>query len=483
MANTKLTTESFIERAKEKHGNYYNYNKLVYNGYNTKVCITCPKHGDFEQIPFKHMNGSKCPKCEKTGKLTTESFIKRAKEKHKSYYSYENVKYTNAKTKIHITCPEHGDFEQQPRKHLEGNGCTKCANKSISAFRSITKDQWLTKVVEIHKGKYNYDKSIYIDIHTKVCIICPKHGVFYQTPNNHRLGHGCTKCSKSVSKKETEVLNFIKSVYFGEILANTKSVINPFEVDIFIPEFKLAIEFNGLYWHSELHLENNYHIIKTKLCKEKDIRLIHIFEDEWDYKKDIVKSRIQHALNINTTKVFARKCEVFEIDKFDSQPFLIENHIQGTAPSSLKLGLYHDELLVAVMTFIKSRFSKIHQWELLRYCPLSGYNIVGGASKLLKAFERWQEPENIISYCDKRWGTGVLYDKLGFRHTHDSDPTYWYFVNTHKTIRETRVKYQKHKLENILQEFDKNISEHKNMLNHNFLRIYDCGNMTFVKKY
>jgi len=364
-----------------------------------------------------------------------------------------------------------------PYNFLAGFRCIKCSGNmkgNIEKFRKLNN--------VLHGEEYTILSDNYKTTHKPVLI---RHNAcrneFRISYTNFKAGYGCPKCSNTgISKKEVVVSNYTKSIYSGEIITNTKSIISPLELDIYIPEFNLAIEFDGLYWHSDKHLDNDYHLNKTNLCKEKGIRLIHIFEDEWDFKKDIVKARIKHALNICDYKVYARECQVFEIDSLECKEFLNNYHIQGNCQSSIKLGLYLGEELVAVMTFGKSRFSKDYEWELLRYCCIPNHNVIGGAGKLLKAFERGWKPKNIISYCDLRWGNGGLYKALGFEYSHNSKPAYQYFKEN-SLIRESRIKYQKHKLVNILEEFNSSLSEYKNMINHGYLRVYDCGNMVFIK--
>ncbi|HTA26500.1 MAG TPA: DUF723 domain-containing protein [Bacteroidia bacterium] len=198
----KSSTKEFIEKAKQKHGdNKYNYDRVKYLGIHTKVTITCLTHGDFEQTPISHLQGRGCTKCGGTSKSSTEEFIKKAKQKHGDYrYNYDKVKYINADTKITITCPAHGDFEQRPSSHLHGYGCAKCAH-------FLTTEEFIGKAKKEHgDNRYNYDKVHYIDQRTKVTITCPIHGDFEQTPVKHLMGRGCTKCSGGIKYSTEEFI-------------------------------------------------------------------------------------------------------------------------------------------------------------------------------------------------------------------------------------------------------------------------------------
>ena len=253
---------------------------------------------------------------------------------------------------------------------------------------------------------------------------------------------------------------------------------NGLEIDIFSREKNIGFEFNGLYWHSErAGKAENYHLNKTKICNDRGVRLIQIFEDEWYFKRNIIQSRIKNILGVTPYKIFARKCEIKKIERSLCEKFLEKYHLQGKDNSSVRLGLFYKNRLVAVMTFGKPRFNKKFSWELIRYATLSNFNIVGGAGKLLNYF-KLNYSGSIITYADRRWSEGNLYKKLGFDFKGYTKPNYFYTKNL---LRLSRYKCQKHKLKNLLKEnFDPNLSEHQNMNNNKFYKIWDCGNMIFT---
>ena len=191
----KLTKEEFIKRAKEVHGDKYDYSKVNYVNSSTKVTIICPKHGEFEQTPNLHLKSQGCPNCSGNKKMTIEEFIKRAKKVHGDKYDYSKVKYVNAMTKVTIICPIHGEFEQTPAKHLSGSGCIRCVKK-----KQLTTEEFIEKAREVHGDKYDYSKVNYVNTYTKVTIICPIHGDFEQTPNAHLAGQGCPICNLGFTK-------------------------------------------------------------------------------------------------------------------------------------------------------------------------------------------------------------------------------------------------------------------------------------------
>jgi hypothetical protein len=290
---------------------------------------------------------------------------------------------------------------------------------------------------------------------------------------NNKLCTICYPISNSSSIKETMLFNFISEKYNGCIENNYR---DKYEIDIYLPELKLGFEFNGLYWHSNKFKDKNYHLDKTNYFKEKGIRIIHIYEDDWIYRQDILKSQIKNILKINSEKIFARKCIIKEVNINDCKQFLNDNHIQGKVNSVLKLGLYFEEELVSLMTFDHNEGRKKMEeggYNLNRFCNKLNTNVIGGASKLLKYFERVYNPIRIVSYADKDWSIGDLYYKLGFENIGDNAPDYKYIVNN-KRVHKSR--YKKSKLNSTL-------TESQEMIKRDILKIYDCGKLKFeIKK-
>jgi hypothetical protein len=297
----------------------------------------------------------------------------------------------------------------------------------------------------------------------------------------------CTNCYKHSSIFEEEVYIFIQSLVVSDIIRNDKTILNTLELDVYIPKLKLAFECNGLYWHGEINGGKNkkYHINKTSECKNKGIRLIHIFEDEWLFKKEIVKSRIKDLLTKTENKIFARKCIVKSISSKESNLFLESNHLQGKDNSSIKYGLYFNNELVSLMTFGKLRSAlgnkniQIDCWELYRFCSKLNTTITGGASKLLNYFVNNHNPQKIISYADKRWSVGNLYESIGFKLISDGVPNYWYYGRGNSYKRYHRYGFAKHTLHTKLNNYDDKLSEWENMKNNGYDRIWDCGSIKF----
>lgn len=288
------------------------------------------------------------------------------------------------------------------------------------------------------------------------------------------------------SDGEIELLTFIKTLYDGNVLCNCRTIVQKREIDIYIPDLNLAFEFNGVYWHSQLRgKDKKYHLNKTTSCKEKDIKLIHILDHEWYEKQEIVKSRIENLLSLTNNRIHARKCEInIETDTKKIKDFLDKNHLQGSGcKSSIHISLTFNNRLVSIMTFGKARFSRKYEYELLRFTNSLGTIVVGGASRLLSYFEKKYNPKSLVSYADRRWSIGNLYNQLGFKFEHYSCPNYKYFHGNKTFKLFPRNKFQKHKLSKLLETFDSDLTEWENMQANGWNRIWDCGNMVFVKKY
>lgn len=244
----KKTKEEFIKAAKEKHGDKYDYSKVDYVSAHTKVCIICPNHGEYYQEPNSHIRGAGCKKCanEATGeryRSSKEEFIKKANEVHEGKYDYSKVKYVNANTNVCIICPLHGEFEQIPNHHRRGVGCPKCANESNSERCRLSKEEFIKKANEIHNGKYDYSKVEYVDNHTKVCIICPKHGEFWQEANSHTQGSGCPKCN--LSHLERSVMNYLDNVGINYEYQKHFNWLGKQSLDFFLLDYNIGIECQG----------------------------------------------------------------------------------------------------------------------------------------------------------------------------------------------------------------------------------------------
>jgi hypothetical protein len=274
---------------------------------------------------------------------------------------------------------------------------------------------------------------------------------------------------------ELEMIEFLNSFNLSYNIKDRK-ILNGKEIDIYLPDKNLAIEMNGVYWHSEIYLGKKYHVDKTLKCRESGIELLHIWEDDWKYKRNIVKSIIKNKIGISGERIFARKCLIKIVNSSESIEFLDKNHIQGSSPSQFKLGLYFGEELVSLMTFGWRWTNSKKEFELIRFCNKLNTNVIGAASKLFSHFLK-SNPDisEIISYSDISLFSGELYGKLGFIKNRLSEPNYFWVVDG---VRKHRFNFNKKRLVKL--GFDPNLSESQIMHNRGYYRIYSCGQEKWI---
>lgn len=283
--------------------------------------------------------------------------------------------------------------------------------------------------------------------------------------------------------KNTNIEIIIKDIldeYDINYIQNDKSVLSTLELDFYIPDKRLAIECNGIYWHSSKFRDNKFHYNKMKACEERGIQLLTIWEDQVLKKPDIIKSIILSKLSIYENRIYARKCEIKEVNSKDSKDFLMKNHLQGSVNSSVKLGLYYNNKLVSLMTFGKKRSAlgnkNTEGWELYRFCNKLNIQVIGGASKLFKYFINNYHVNKIESFSSNDISNGLLYNKLGFKMISETF-SYWYVKNKK---RYHRYKFRKSEL--IKMGFDKNKTEFQIMEDNGYHRIYDTGQKKWIYK-
>jgi hypothetical protein len=416
----------------------------------------------FNKLPLPNKPEIKCPKCEWT---TTDvdnksgSLTKHVETHHSSISEFlieypDYTKYFNVFMKI----DEREKELVNPDNFLICKICNeklKTISNSHLKLHNMTQDEYKIKYGDVISKnlKDNYTERLST----------------YEISPSYR------------SEPENEIAEFIKSLNV-DVLLNNKSVLNGTELDIYLPNHNIAIEYNGLYWHSEKQGKTKtYHLDKTIKCLTKNIRLIHIFSDEWSSRKDIIKSRIKTLLKLNTEKIYARKCEIVTLTKDDKKQFLDNNHLQGNDKSNIFYGLKYNGEIVSVLTFGKLRTSMGHkttqqnEYELYRFSSL---NVIGGFSKLLNHFINTHKPTKIITYSDRNWSPSTdfcFYNKMGFTYVGTTKPNYSYTKRYNK--REHRYNYRKSKL--IELGCDPNKSETQIMIELGFDRIWDTGNLKF----
>jgi hypothetical protein len=475
-----MSNDEFLSRAKAIHHDTYDYSNTTYDRADRKVTIICLVHGEFKIRARSHLIGCGCQKCirEKLrNNLTLEQseFIKRSNVLHKNKFDYSQVVYKNAYTKIRVICPIHGEFMQKPMLHLRGHGCKKCAIKNSASGLS----KFIEKSSRVHDHKYDYSKSQYTNARSNIEIICPIHGSFQQLVSNHTAGSGCPYCPATISTLHQEVIDYIKP--HAQMNINDRDIIRPNELDIYIPQSKLAIEVHGDYWHSwhpndGILEDKQKHVLKFNECDRAGIKLLQIFEHEWNSERasSIWQSIIGYHINIANNICYARNCDLSTETKCFS--FLNENHLQGYKHAQVELGLWNNQELISAMTF--NKHSK-YEWEIVRFATKKNHVVVGGASRLFSNFVKIYKPNSILTFADRRYSNGSVYKKLGFEIIGTTEPGYVY-IDHGKIL--SRYKCQKHKLKKLLPIYDDKKSESENMFANKYRRLYNAGNYKFLWK-
>jgi len=386
-----------------------------------------------------------------------------------------------------VLCPLHAEGIQQAliANHLEKHGVPYASQRAdvknkIKATkqrnmyaRLLQSDRLRQRVVPMFTMEQYEDR---LKLYPFRCTKCST--VFNDSLRDGKIPR-CPTCyptdQGARNPREDEIVQYIKSILpSAEIITNDRTILQGKELDVYLPQYNVAIEYNELWWHSEaMGRSKHYHLTKSKLCEAQGIRLLHIFEDEWIHKQDIVQSIIAAALGVYQRRYYARRLTVTE--GVDTKQFFDDNHIQGSTAASITVALCDGDEMIAAISLKKPRYSKEADYELIRYAVKKHCSVVGGFARLLAHF-RSTHSGSIVTYSDRRLFQGDVYRTNGFQELSPTEPDYWYSKNY--TERESRLKYQKHKLA----EADKNLTEWENMQLAGYGRIWGCGNWKFILK-
>ncbi len=439
-------------------------------------------------------------RVEKAEKTLSEKYedstyrnVEKAKKTKKERYGdphYNNIEKMKATKEKRYGDPFYANLEEMRRKNKEKYG-----NEQISKTEHYKKKRKKTEHNKFYNRLLNSDRLAekaeplfsfdeyegvrYYKEYEFKCLDCNTEF------DDHLVGGHIPRCPSCYpikdysSKAEKEIFEYVSNLMNVEVQRNVKNILDQKELDIVVPEKNLAIEFNGLYWHSENAGDKSkeYHLQKTKSCEEREIQLIHIFEDEWITKRNIVKNRLKHITEKSEKVIYARNCSLKEVTTENKNEFLNQYHLQSPVNDKVCYGLHYQDDIIYLMSFGRARYDS--GWEIYRFCN-SDVSVAGGASKLLNQFIENYNPEKIVSYADRRWSTkeNTFYNKIGFEFENTTDPNYWYMKDYRD--REYRFKYRKSQLENKLEEFDSDLTEWENMQMNGYDRIWDCGNLKFV---
>lgn len=449
----------------------------IYNNMHQKIEMLCPKGHTYVTSLTNYIgNGCRCFTCSGIKRYSIEEIrVLFEKEGYKLITS----QYKNAHQKLEVICPNNhatsftmNDFISQESR------CKYCAHNrphSVESIRSFVEKEGYKLVSEIYNPR------------DKIDLICPS-GHLYKTTFYNFKGHKrrCPACTeKGTSKTEKEILKWVSNFYPSarkeKIFYDPDNGKKFLELDIYVPEISLAIEYDGLIWHCEKYKEKKFHHNKTKIANLLGIRMLHIFSDEWEERKEQIKNYLLSVMNKNPISIGARKTDLKIVNKKEAESFLEENHIQGSATIGAAFGLYSNGELVAVMSGNKHhRQGQEGIFVLNRLAFKSEISVAGGSSKLLKAlisYAKEQGYSRLISWSDNRWSEGRVYEKMGFTLEEDMGPDYSYIK------REKRISKQSCQKKNLIKKGAIGTmanTEQELALSLGLYRIWDCGKKRWV---
>lgn len=515
MEKFKTTRGLTEEKIKSKYPDYYDE---IFR------CIVIENISISERIWLFQNGLYEIPKCKNELCNNNVAFIKFYKgyrkycsHKCSALHTHKNIDVKRARINNMLACNYDTDkrINMTIKSNLTKSNFSDKKNEEINSKRAITNLEKygvinISNNLEIKKKISNKLKEILPKIsNERVIKMITEVGFIINYIDSETYNLGCKICNNNfdISKKlfsqrkrfnisiclccnpnnknsdfEKKILEYVNEVYKGNIIQSFRTY-KKYEIDIYLPELKIGFECNGLWWHSEKYKEKDYHLKKTDFFNENGIRIIHIWEDDWKFKKDIVCSRILNIIKNTTRKIYARNCYIKNISSKDLSEFLIKNHIQGKINSKIKIGLYHSITgeLVSVMSFGSfrknlGRSNVDDHYELLRFCNVNNTNVIGSASKLFKYFLKTYSPDKVISYASRDWSIGELYEKLNFSYIKKTEINYFYF---HKDIgiRFNRYNYRKDKL--VSEGYDKDMTEHDIMIKRGYYRVYDTGSLLY----
>lgn len=425
---------------------------------------------------------------------SVSSFYEKFKKKHSHATEFRILgEYKDSNTKIKVVHKCGYEFDVRPRELIMGNYCPQCSKETQANNQRYTHSEFLESFEKksIYNKEYEF-LSEYVSTHEKLKVRhtkCDK--IFEMRPRELISGNYCPYCSNSRSKAEKEVFEYIKSILPKDttVEENVRGLLKSpkLELDIYIPSMKIAIEYNGIWWHrEELVKDRSYK--KVLEANDNGIRLVTVMEHDWLNKKELLKEKLAYILGVSTSrKIYARKTAVYELASDVKNGFLEANHIQGKDKSFINLGLYENDTLVSVLTITKPRKSlNAKSYEISRYATLGGTSVIGGFSKLLSYVSNYlPKGTEITTYASLGYSQGDLYINNGFEFSHISKPSYWYYKKNSIRLYH-RFTFNKKEIERMhrigkLKFFDAALTEKENMKRNDYFSILDCGNLVFKK--
>lgn len=445
-------------------------------------CKSCLNKSESYQNKVKYVRGDAwSKKCSERAKIAWDALSEEDKK-----IRIDNARKATRSDKVRdkISKGVKAKFEDpEYRDKIHNARLRYWKNTGYRDNHTLSVNEFKRRASLIHGNKYDYSLVKFDGAarDSKVKIICPEHGVFYQRALWHTIyANGCPKCKAIVSKPHQYIVDMIGRFYSGQIIINDRDSIG-FELDILMPDINFAVEYHGNYYHSHnesSHLSKYLHYLKSSKSRDVGIDLFQIFQYHWDSKQHIVESMIKHKLGL-ANKIGARQCKVVKLNTDQYRTFINSNHLYGYRHANICLGLVFEGRIVACMSFGLSGDT----WEVIRLAFECGLRITGGSERLFKAFVREANPKSVISYYDRAISSDYddcVYHRLGFNMIDITKPNYKYFKNN---MIFSRFSFQKHKLSGKLPKFDPQKTELQNMFDNGYRVIWDAGHCKFLKEF
>lgn len=463
MAAPKITHDEWLARFAAKHGGRYDYTNIAEIVSSVqRIEIGCPEHGVFAQLVYKHWMAIEhpCPTCRRRAngikhRKGANALVEEIRAKFGDKYDCSEIEYINYKTPVALTCAKHGPFVQTPQLLRVGYGCPECGieggriARKYQAHTNKPAGTFIAQAQQVHGDTYTYEKAVYLGAHTSLEVVCKAHGSFWQAPTNHLGGCGCPRCGLGgrISQIEDSIFRFVRDICPDAVQSDRK-LIAPFEIDIYVPARALAIEVNGVFWHSDGKTDPSAHKAKRDACAAAGVRLLQFTDIEIESRRETVLRCLRHALGASRdVRLNARDCSVIEVPAETAKEFIETWHLQGAkAVSAHRFGLVHPLAgLVAVMTFGKDVYRRNRTAEDLGTLDLTRFatsaQVRGGASKLFTHARKHLGIKRCVSYSMEDWFDGGMYAQLGFQIDTVIPPDYR--VYHHKTGLIAKQRWQR----------------------------------------
>lgn len=458
----------------------------VSTGYNERVWWNCPQGHTYQMtVIAKTSTGHQCPVCSGRTVVSGVNDLESQKPEIACTWSHKNIMIPSAVTinsnhRVLWECDKGHEWEATIQSRVSGKKCPVCTNKKVL----VGYNDLFTVKPELRE-EWDWDVNEFDSIYPQEYTYGSKKIVGWVCSNKHKwkarilgktLGEGCPYCSHIISRGELELADYVKSLGF-DIVQSDRTVLNGQELDIVVPSKDIAFEFNGVYWHSEIYRDDMYHVNKYRMCKDKGIDLIQVWEDDWNTKNTLIQNLIKHKLGVSyKPKSYARKMRCERVSTEDSNVFLKQNHIQGSVEGNIFYGLRDGEDYVAILA-MRTEGKEKNIGQITRY---STSNIVpGGFSKLLKHAENDLALSYVYTFSNNDISSGSLYQLLGFSKSHDVEPNFTY---AYKGIRHHQWGFREEKFRkdpNLIYEDGLTISELVSL--NNIVKVFDSGKIRWVK--